>query len=78
MGMNTFFTVLLGSGIGAAIVTVFFELWASSRRSEIDHLQQQLERVYGPLYYFTSQNCAIFELCEKYVDAHRKEPAISD
>ena len=76
--MITFFTVLLGSGIGAAIVTVFFDLWASCRRSEIDHLQQQLAKVYGPLYYFTSQNHELFELHTKYLDAHRKEPAICE
>ncbi len=72
--MTTFLTVLFGSGIGTVIVTVFL----FCRRNEIDHLQQQLAKVYGPLYYFTSQNRELFELHEKYMDAHRKEPSICE
>jgi len=71
--MGTFLTVLVGSGIGAAIVTALFELWGASRQRKIDRLQQQLAGLYGPLYYFTSQNQALFDLYRKCHAAYGKE-----
>ncbi|MGD9873788.1 MAG: hypothetical protein AB7T27_05915 [Kiritimatiellia bacterium] len=71
--METFFTVMLGSGIGAAIVTALIELWRATREKKTELLQQQLSGLYGPLYYFTSQNQALFDLYQKYHEGYDKK-----
>ncbi len=69
----TFIMALLGGGIGAALVTALFQIWYSMRQSEFQIIQNQLSGLYGPLYYFTCLNKAMFDLYNKYHVAYDKE-----
>ena len=71
--METFVTALLGSGLGAALVTALFQLWNSIRENELQFIKNQLRGLYGPLYYFTCLNKNLFDLCKNYHTAYRKE-----
>ncbi len=57
----------LGGGLVAAVGNWFFAARNQRRQAELDRLQQQLDRLYGPLYFFTSQNEQLFKL---YDDIH--------
>jgi len=69
---NTFIGALIGGGIGAAAVTALFDIWASKTQVNITLLQDQLRELYGPLYFLTRQNQALFDLCNKYHEAYDK------
>ena len=69
----TFTTVLLGSSVGAAIVTGLFQ-WRSSRRErEAKYLDEQLRGLYGPLHYLIRYNQSLFNLNQDYHKAYSKE-----
>jgi hypothetical protein len=69
----TFIMALLGGSVGAAVVTAFFQIWSSMRKSELQIVQNQLRGLYGPLYYFTCLNKALFDLYNYYHAAYDKE-----
>ena len=69
----TFLMALLGSGAGVAIVTALFQIWATMRQGELQIIQNQLSALYGPLYYFTCLNKALFDLYKDYHKAYDKE-----
>jgi hypothetical protein len=69
----TFLTVLLGSSVGAALVTSLFHWWSSRKERQIQALDGQLRGLYGPLNYFTSLNESLFYLYEDYHKAYDKE-----
>jgi hypothetical protein len=69
----TFIMALLGGSVGAAVVTAFFQIWSSMRKSELQIVQNQLRGLYGPLYYFTCLNKALFDLYKDYHAAYDKE-----
>lgn len=66
----TVITFLGGGIIGAGIH------WASVARSEREkrhssYIYEQLEKLYGPLYFMTSQNEKLFKLSKNILSAHR-------
>ena len=69
----TFLMALLGSSAGVAIVTALFQIWATMRQGELQIIQNQLSGLYGPLYYFTCLNKALFDLYGDYHKAYDKE-----
>lgn len=69
----TFLMALLGSGVGVAIVTALFQIWTTMRQGELQIIQNQLSGLYGPLYYFTCLNKALFDLYNDYHKAYGKE-----
>ena len=69
----TFLMALLGSGVGVAIVTALFQIWTTMRQGELQIIQNQLSGLYGPLYYFTCLNKALFDLYNDYQKAYDKE-----
>lgn len=69
----TFLIALLGSSVGAAVVTALFQIWHSMRQGELQIIQNQLGGLYGTLYYFTCLNKALFELYKDYHKAFDKE-----
>lgn len=69
----TFLMALLGSGVGVAIVTALFQIWATMRQGELQIIQNQLSGLYGPLYYFTCLNKALFDLYNDYHKAYDEE-----
>jgi hypothetical protein len=58
MGLGELLLAGLTGGIGAKAI----ELWFSSRKQERKKLNEQLQQAYGPLYFWTSQNKALFDL----------------
>jgi len=69
----TFLMALLGSSVGVAIVTALFQLLATMRQGEFQIIQNQLSGLYGPLYYFTCLNKALFALYEDYHKTYNEE-----
>lgn len=69
----SFLVVFLGSSVGAAAVTIGWEWWKGRRQRELEVLQHQLEKLYGPLFYFTSLNQSLFGLYDEYHKAYRAE-----
>lgn len=69
----TFLMALLGSGVGVAIVTALFQIWTTMRQGELQIIQNQLSGLYGPLYYFTCLNKALFDLYNDYHKVYDEE-----
>ena len=69
----TFIMAFFGSSVGAALITALFQIWHGMRQSELRIVQNQLSGLYGPLYYFTCLNKAMFDLYKKYHSAYDKE-----
>jgi hypothetical protein len=69
----SFITVLLGSSIGAALVTAGFQIWNSMRQGELQNIQAKLKGLYGPLFFFTSLNEGLFKLYSNYQTAISNE-----
>jgi hypothetical protein len=62
----------LGGGIISAVGNWFYSSWSTRRAREVDLLQEQNRRLYGPLFFFTSQNEALFKLAG-HVNEVRRE-----
>jgi hypothetical protein len=60
----------LGGGVVAAIGNWIYSTRAARRQNEIQHLLNQLKDLYGPVYFFTSQNEQLFGLCDDVHDAY--------
>jgi len=69
----SFITVLLGSSLGAALVTAGFQIWNSMRQGELQNIQDKLKWLYGPLFFFTRLNEDLFNIYRKYQEACAKE-----
>jgi len=54
--ISSFFWVLLTGGTGGGVVAAVANWLEGRRRTRIDFLQHQLEKLYGPLAYLTSCN----------------------
>lgn len=57
----------LGGGLVAAFGNWIHSTRSARRQSEIDYLNDQISRLYGPLHFFASQNEQLFQL---YNDIH--------
>jgi hypothetical protein len=58
---------VLGGILGGIIVAVtnwFLSNRSTRRTREVDWLQEQLRLLYGPLFFFTSQNEELFKLTD--------------
>lgn len=64
---------LLGGGIAVAILNWIRLNKTELRERKINFLDLQLEKLYGPLYYFVCQCEKLFELNKKWDDAYCKE-----
>jgi hypothetical protein len=75
----TYFTTLslvvsfLGGGIIGALVNYVRAERSENKERKVKFLDEQIRHLYGPLYYWVSQNIRLFELSERFHDAYRKE-----
>jgi len=63
----------LGGGFAVAVGNWLYSAWSSRKQQEIDYLRDQLRSLYGPLFFFTSQNERLFEINKKIHDAYKIE-----
>jgi len=68
---------LIFSFLGGGVVVAIFD-WIRINKAEkisrrLDFLNNQIRHLYGPLYFFTSQNEKCFELNDSILKAYRKE-----
>lgn len=68
---------LIFSFLGGGVVVAIFD-WIRINKAEkisrrLDLLNNQIRHLYGPLYFFTSQNEKCFELNDSILKAYRKE-----
>lgn len=68
---------LIVSFLGGGVVVAIFD-WirinkAEKRSRRLATLSEQLQNLYGPLYFFTSQNQRLFELNDSILKAYQKE-----
>lgn len=63
---------LFSGSIGAAI-TAFFNIYQNNVKKKKDFLEQQLQKLYGPLYWNISQIEKLFELNRKIMNAYDQE-----
>ncbi len=62
-----------GGGFVVAVGNWFFSAWSFRKAQEINQLRDQLQSLYGPLFFFTSQNEKLFEINNKIHDAYKNE-----
>ena len=60
------------AGLTVAVINVINYNRSERRQRRADFLLNQLHQLYGPIYFFTSQNESIFALDDKFVKAYRK------
>lgn len=63
----------LGGGVIGALVNYVRSERSEKKQRQIKFVDEQIRNLYGPLYYFVSQNEKLFELSERYHIAYRKE-----
>ncbi len=68
---------LIISFLGGGVVVAIFD-WirinkAEKRSRRLATLSEQLQNLYGPLYFFTSQNQRLFDLNDSILKAYQKE-----
>ena len=68
---------LIYSFLGGGVVVAIFD-WIRINKAErvsrrLAELSNQIQKLYGPLYFFVSQNERCFELNKSIMDAYRKE-----
>jgi hypothetical protein len=56
----------LGGGVVSGGMSWARETWSARRREEIDHLQRQLQLLYGPLHFFTTQAVELLDLANRF------------
>ena len=68
-----FLTALVGAGIGAALVDWMKrrDIWRKDHQIEV--FREQMSKLYGPLYYYTSQNEILFGLDRRIHEAYDAE-----
>jgi len=62
----------LGGGFVAAAGNWVHSSWSARRAREVEGLREQLRLLYGPLFFFTSQNEQLFKLTGNVEDARRE------
>ncbi len=76
---QTYFSIVslivsfLGGGILGALINWVRAERAEKKEHKIRFLDDQIRRLYGPLYYFISQSEKLFELNKRFHDAYDKE-----
>jgi hypothetical protein len=76
---QTYFTTLslvvsfLGGGIIGAFVNYIRVERSEKKERQLKFLEEQIRHLYGPLYYWVSQNVKLFELNNRFLDAYDKE-----
>jgi len=65
--------IFVGGGFAVAVGNWFYSAWSSRKGQEINQLRDQLRSLYGPLFFFTSQNEKLFEINNKIHDAYKNE-----
>ena len=73
MTILTLVVSFLGGGVVSAIIGWIRANRIEKREERIRFLDDQIRKLYGPLYYFTSQNEKLFDLNEKLHKAYDKE-----
>lgn len=74
--MQTFWTItttVLGSGACAALFSALLQWWSNRREREWSSFNEQLSKLYGPLFFFTSRNESLFRLYDDYHKAYDTE-----
>lgn len=69
------------AGVIVSVINVINYNRSERRQRRADFLLNQLRHLYGPIYFFTSQNESFFALNDKFIEAYRKhyeEPKWSD
>ena len=59
------------AGLTVAVINVINYNRSERRQRRADFLLNQLHHLYGPIYFFTSQNESFFSLNDKFVEAYR-------
>ena len=76
---QTYFSIVslivsfLGGGIVSALINWVRAERADKKERRIRFLDDQIRKLYGPLYYFVSQSEKLFELNKRFHDAYTKE-----
>jgi hypothetical protein len=60
------------AGVTVSLINLIYHRRSARRQRRADFLLDQLHHLYGPVYFFTSQNESIFSLNDKFVEAYRK------
>ena len=63
----------LGGGVVVGIIEWIRQIAAEKEKRKFDYLNTQLINLYGPLYFFTSQNEVMFKLNGKFGEAYKIE-----
>lgn len=63
----------VGGGIVAAIISAIRAQFAEKKQRRIKYLEEQLNNLYGPLYFLTSQGEKMFSIVRKYESAYKAE-----
>lgn len=63
----------LGGGVAAALIVWLKEVRSAKAQRRLDRIRAQIENLYGPLYFFSSQNVALFELANEILRAYGAE-----
>lgn len=63
----------LGGGLLVGVGNWMHLTISAQRQREVDHLKNQLELLYGPLFFFTKQNEKLFSLCQQIDEAYTNE-----
>lgn len=64
---------LLSGGIGGILVNRWFIARAEKRQRKLEFIKRQLQDLYGPLYFLTSQNSRLFGLARQIHKAYQEE-----
>lgn len=80
MTILTLIVSFLGGGLVSAIITLLYTNRAEKREQKIKFLDEQLRKLYGPLYRLTSQNQRIYDLCHRFITAlyEKDTPPVKD
>lgn len=63
---------LVGGGFVVAVGNWVHSSWSARRAREVEMLREQMRLLYGPLFFFTSQNEKLFKLAGNVQDARRE------
>lgn len=69
----TFLASLLGGGILGALINIAYSESSKNKARKIKYLETQINELYGPVHYFTSQVKKLFELNLKLHNAYKEE-----
>lgn len=73
MNLESIIVSLLGGGVVVAILNWIHINKTKAIERRISFLNEQIQKLYGPLYYFVRQSMKLFELNNRWSDAYHKE-----